>query len=183
MTHDEAFRRIQGIAARFSEAQASDPENIAVLGCLLGALHSLARCALLKYNDKPEEDSAVYSAQLSADLAGIGQGTLPIDGQWLAGFYFNSSIYRLAAVFHVTLTRLVGVEASPLDGEKLVACWRVLEGSGRATWNFDLLRNLVLEASRLKEDTLLATDGRVIRLSDAVIAAEQAASLVLKVLA
>ncbi len=100
MNHEEALNRIQTLASELSKESAQGEDAQAPRS----GTYALARAMILRFADRTGSAlPASYPAELSGILADIGHGQLPQDGQWLAGFYFNSGLQRLAALYHRAL--------------------------------------------------------------------------------
>jgi len=120
MTHEEALRQIKDLAVQLSKLRAETASDKSNLGLLLGVLYALARAMVLRFEDRtgaalPHD----YPNELSDISMSIGRGALPQDGQWLAGFYFNSALQRLSAIYHRTLRVLNNAEGSRRSAPQL----------------------------------------------------------------
>ena len=97
-----------------------------VFDYLLGSFYGLQRAFELSFVDRPGGWHSTYRPHLPQYVEAIQAGKPPHE-MWLAGFYFNSSIQRLAACFdripkllHATgnnaLDRMASVNTNPYDG-------------------------------------------------------------------
>src|SRR5688500_13057426 len=85
------------------------PEHDAItdtLDNLLGALHGLARAVEEGFVDRPGAFESAYRAFLAHYALNVGLDR-PRRELWLAGFYFNSSLHRLAAAYD-RITKMLG---------------------------------------------------------------------------
>jgi len=85
-------------------AKNSDLE--ACLDDLLGALYALVfaeQAGFVHRVDRPIEISAVITRAEQ-----VSKGEVRVDGKWIAGFHFNSALYRISATYHRTLKLVIG---------------------------------------------------------------------------
>ena len=108
---------LQALACRLEplieKAQAEEVRD--PLDYLLGALHALFQAKRLRFKDRnhplhgksgdsPEGIEYWQYAALKR-VRRMSQGKLRVDGAWTAGFYFNSALTRIAAVFDRVVRR------------------------------------------------------------------------------
>jgi hypothetical protein len=103
-------RRLEALMKRAKVDDERDP-----LDYLLGALHGLIHAKRLGFKDRdhPLDDVRGHSAEgidywQHAPMKRVrlmAEGKLRIDGAWAAGFYFNSALARIAAVFDRAVRR------------------------------------------------------------------------------
>jgi hypothetical protein len=131
----------------------------ATIDYLLGALHSLHRAHALDFEDRPAAPPACQSLlSVAASLDGLREV------QWLAGYYFNSALARIAAVFHRGLkikhhqirSRLSLGQIDP-DRRNREELWKVHE-----------------QVNDLKHDAPGSFEGREVTFAEALKATEQA---------
>ncbi len=91
------------------EAGISDTLDYAV-----GALYGLERAVELNFVDRPGKSEAAYRPFLTKYVHDITEGR-DLNRVWLAGFYFNSAIQRLAACYERVPKLLGGVGESAHD--------------------------------------------------------------------
>ena len=79
---------------------------------LMGAAYALARAYELDICRKASPQAGSYSDQFSVKpiLEDFSRGELPRGGQWLAGFYLNSAVNRIATGYERTLKILLGLD-------------------------------------------------------------------------
>src|SRR5215472_13762738 len=101
--------RLQHLAARLGQLTAQSDRHSTPLNFAAGALHALAKAQVLDYDDRAEAGKGKRMRQFAStsaqDLSHGGE--LPTAGDWLAGYYFNDAIIRMAVSFehivrHVT---------------------------------------------------------------------------------
>jgi len=73
------------------------PQYRAILDVAAGAVFALFRANALGYKHRDGQLSDKYLQNLVTRLQKMGRGQLPQKHGWLAGFYFNSAIQRIAA--------------------------------------------------------------------------------------
>lgn len=72
------------------------------LDFLLGALYGLSLAALDGYEHRPKGKKPDFEPLVNR-TALLVKGEVRLDGKWMAGFHFNSALFRLAAIYHRTL--------------------------------------------------------------------------------
>jgi len=77
-----------------------------VKGLLVGAAFSLRKAHQLGFN---AAESSRYDDELDSAAQQIAANKLPEEGDWLAGFYFNSALMRIAAAYHILLKRMLDI--------------------------------------------------------------------------
>lgn len=141
----------------------------------LGAIYALFFARHFHFADRPmgtqpEPDKV----QLRAEQ--VANGRLRIDGQWMAGFHFNSALLRIAAVYHRVLRVLANdhrrnVWVDELQN-KLLTDARYAAWPGRP-WSFANLQVIHTEVNRLKHDGAGVGLGRDARYAQALDAIEE----------
>jgi hypothetical protein len=93
------------------------PDHAAITDTLdyaLGALFGLAQADRIGFKDRSAEFVSVYRPNL-ANYALQVTGDRPVNSLWLAGFYFNSGIQRLASAFD-RIPRMLGAKMTKRVG-------------------------------------------------------------------
>ncbi len=100
-------RTISHLAGRLTELHPRTPEQVSLLGFMAGALHALDRAAQLNYDDgRATPDPDVFAREFRVTIKSIARRrTRP--NAWLAGFYLDSALMRLAAI-NTRLNKLLG---------------------------------------------------------------------------
>jgi hypothetical protein len=82
---------------------------IAVLDDLLGAVYALV---LALHNEPPFKDrppgQKIEIAPLIARANGLAEHRIRLSGTWMAGYHFNSAIFRLSSVYNRSLKVVTG---------------------------------------------------------------------------
>lgn len=82
---------------------------VAVLDDLLGAVYALV---LALHNEPPFKDrppgQKIEIDPLIARANGLAERRIRLTGTWMAGFHFNSAIFRLSSVYNRTLKVITG---------------------------------------------------------------------------
>ena len=88
------------------------PEHLGdLLDLTVGALVSLGHAGQLGYRERVGKTlSAKYYDKLSQLAGVIAEGELPDDRPWLAGYYFNSALFRLGAAREITSKLLTSLD-------------------------------------------------------------------------
>jgi hypothetical protein len=99
MRNQSASSRIRSLARNAEHLVPSSRAEQAILGHFLGALYGLAKANALRVRDRSGDALPTgYAAELRRVARSIGDGRSLNDVSWLADFYLNSALYRLAAV-------------------------------------------------------------------------------------
>lgn len=149
--------RIHTIAERF-RARAKDP-SLAAIDDLLGAVYALVSAVENEFKGKTGVSDFEAVVTRAAQLA---QGQVRHEGNWMAGFHFNSAIFRLSAIYHRLPQSLGG-------HKKAMKSYR--EKTGR-DWAHDKAAAISGEVNQLKHHQGTFT-GRRQELKDATAAVEQ----------
>ncbi len=80
------------------KAVLNDPNACACLDDLLGAVQALFLARSCSFEDRVGKQIELPVLQKRAE--GLAEGRIRTDGKWIAGFYFNSALFRLSAVYH-----------------------------------------------------------------------------------
>ena len=89
---------IRSLVARLQTLTPRDSDQIALLGFMVGVLYSLDRAVALGFEDtRMKLHPAVERTEHRRTLQALTQGST-VDAPWLAGFYLDSAIMRLAAL-------------------------------------------------------------------------------------
>ena len=139
-------KQLADTAERLSAVRMSNIDEMGIYGLLVGALYGLSKAVELGYVDRTGTSLPVdYSGELRRVAQGLVTSDEVNDRGWLAGFYFNSALTRLAPI-----------------------CERLGKYAGKRE---DLIPSIREEVNRLKHDTNGVLCGRTVGLSDAVDAA------------
>jgi len=150
------------------------PEHDAVtdtLDYLLGSLHGLARAHDLGFRDRTGPHFSVYRPHLANYALGI-PGNRSMNQSWVAGFYFNSAIQRLAAAFD-RIPQMLGAK-----NKKMVAGRRVSTSAKERMTEvnpsvFDKWEKVYDEVNVFKHDPRGRAAGRTVTMRDALDSFEQ----------
>ena len=88
---------LKDLARRIGVLVRELPQYRAILDVAAGAVFALFRANALGYKHRDGQLSDKYLQNLVTRLQRMGNGQLPQKHGWLAGFYFNSAIQRIAA--------------------------------------------------------------------------------------
>ncbi|HVS89310.1 MAG TPA: hypothetical protein VHF01_13955 [Candidatus Acidoferrum sp.] len=70
---------------------------MATLDDFLGVLYALI---FAKHNNFEERSGPIEVPAVVKRAENVAEGTVRTSGKWLAGFYFNSALFRIAAAYH-----------------------------------------------------------------------------------
>ena len=79
----------------------SNTELFSALDDLLGAVYALVFAHRGGFKERRNQKQELKPPRTRARQ--LEQGRVRIDGVWMAGFHFNSALYRIAAVYHRAL--------------------------------------------------------------------------------
>lgn len=109
--HSMSDRRLIDFGIRLHNLLRGLPDDRAITDTLdyaIGALHGLAKAIDLKFVDRSGESDRTYRPFLAQYVLSIAE-LKPVHSTWLAGFYFNSAIQRIAACYD-RIPKLLGAE-------------------------------------------------------------------------
>lgn len=135
------------------------------LDYLLGALHALFQAKQLGYQHRPQSlDDKYWNEGPLPRVGYMAQGKLRVEGKWLAGFYFNSALVRLAAAFDRTV-RLKATRKKIKVKKRPV--WNLLLDLGLQRFSKGKLARVYREVNPLKHAPEGLATGRRITMTDA----------------
>ena len=136
------------------------PQHRAILDVIAGAIFATFRARELEYKHRDGQLSDKYLQNLVVRLERLAEGRLPRKHGWLAGFYFNSAIQRIAAAGEQLAGILKRLDRQAKQQGRVVDISHALPA-------LDQIRN---EVNRLKHDETGLEGGRDITPSSAVTA-------------
>jgi hypothetical protein len=142
--------RLKSFALRAAILSRELPQYRAILDGLTGAVFALLRTEELEYKHRDGRLTEQYLQNLTFRLERMAKGKLPRKHGWLAGFYFNSAIQRIAAA------------GDQLEGI-LTRCERQAKSAGKHVERLTPLhsvRKVRDEVDRLKHDETGLERGR-----------------------
>lgn len=158
-----------------------DPEDLALVGCggqiltllksstaqkncflvatlddFLGAIYALI---FAKHNTPPFENRSgpIEVPVVLKRAENVAAGSIRRSGKWLAGFHFNSALFRIAAAYHRGLKVVAGKEASKDDSKGDLL--RLVEPAF-PDWKHSALDHVHKEVNKLKHDGTALTFAR-----------------------
>jgi len=90
---------------------------VATLDDFLGVLYALI---FAKHNSFEERSRPIEVPTVVKRAGNVAEGTVRTSGKWLAGFYFNSALFRIAAAYHRGLKVVSGKETCRLYKDELL---------------------------------------------------------------
>jgi len=136
---------------------------VATLDDFLGALYALV---FSQHNDHPFQTRSgpIEVRTVVRRAEDITQGKLRISGNWLAGFHFNSAIFRIAACYHRGLKVVSNKEASKLWKHQLLPDVQ----TNFPTWQYVNLDKVYDEVNDLKHTAEGTFNSRSVSRAEAV---------------
>lgn len=156
---------------------AASPAAVGCLDDFLGAIYALIFAQLEGFADRIgvpiEADKILRRAEQTA------VGTVRTDGQWMAGFHFNSGLFRIAAAYHRALKVVLGEPQSREFAPALQprAAKLYLSWNSRG-WKSGRNEDVYKEVNHLKHTPKGVYEGRTVRFKHAVEAAEELLDLI-----
>ena len=102
---DSISSSIDSFSKEVAAVKTSDDVLLGVKGLLVGSAFSLRKAHELGFSGNV---GSGYPDELNNIAEQIAAGKLPEQGHWLAGFFFNSALLRIAAAHHILLKRMFG---------------------------------------------------------------------------
>lgn len=134
---------------------------------LLGAVYALILAKRGDFADRTDRPIEIAAVRKRAGQ--IEKGEVRIDGKWMAGFHFNSALFRAAAVYHRILKIAVGRPATEDNVPKLrEEATKLYHGWKKATWSNRHIHALHVQVNALKHTPRGVHDKRTVRYKDAV---------------
>jgi hypothetical protein len=141
------------------------------LDYLVGAIYALLKAEELQYDDRHvalPDDYWQFPIKRAKQMAETG--TTRAEGKWLAGFYFNSAILRIAASYHRVLVLLTNQRAY------VDTLLRKIERTYR--FRHTNLSRVHKEVNLIKHDAVALRGGRKVTFDVAIAAIEELIDLV-----
>ncbi len=148
--NDATFSALAKCATRIvplleSANNKADKDMVAILDDLLGAICALVDAHKLGFKGKTSESD--YAAILARSKQ-VSTGDVRRDGNWMAGFHFNSAMFRISAIFD-RLPKLLGGGNDKTAYQKAAAAY--LKKTGNPWVNKDA-HDIREEVNALKHD-------------------------------
>lgn len=145
----------------------SDPHAVSSLDDLLGAVYSLILARHQQFDDRTNQPIEIDVVQKRA--AQVQQGDVRIDGKWMAGWHFNSALFRIAAVYHRLLKLTVGQPTTTDNVPTLLPKVQALYQQWRKTrWSSDRVHAIHTEVNTLKHTPQGVHFGRTVTFEGAI---------------
>jgi len=169
---DRTYKALTGFVARIAKllnepAVRANPHLFGTLDDLLGAVYALIFAKQNNFTDRPR--GSIESTVVQKRAEQLAAGTVRTDGKWMAGFHFNSALFRIAAVYHRTLKIAVGrlstTEKVPqlrAEATQLYRQWR------KAQWSRHYLDTIHAQVNTLKHAPQGVFHRRTVKYQDAV---------------
>ncbi len=172
--------------AKFSDRLASllsnatvqaDPNAVGSLDDLLGAVYSLILARHHHFVDRTDRPIEIDVVRKRAEQ--VKRGDVRIDGKWIAGWHFNSALFRAAAVYHrllkVAVEKPETQEYVPKLRPKVEALYRQWK---KADWSSERIHAVHTQVNTLKHSPPGVHDVRTATFEDAVAGIDELLNLV-----
>lgn len=116
---------------------------VATLDDFLGVLYALI---LARHNHFEERTGPIEIQAVVTRAENVAEGTMRTSGKWLAGFYFNSALFRIAATYHRGLKIVLVKENSDKKKSDLLK----LVVAAYPEWKHQCLEEIWTEVNLLK---------------------------------
>lgn len=140
----------------------------------LGAIYALILAKQGGFTDRLTRPIEIAAVEKRAEQ--IAAGKVRTDGKWMAGFHFNSALFRTAAVYHRILKIVVGrvayVHSLRSDALQLYRQWN------HSDWTCDKLDMVHSQVNDLKHRPRGIYDQRSVAFQDAVTAVAELLDLI-----
>ncbi len=169
---DRVQKALKGFAGRTAKllsdpAVQTDPHLMGALDDFLGALYALVFARLEGFTARTNRSIEIRVLQQRAQQ--FAAGTLRTEGNWIAGFHFNSALFRLAAVHHRVLKIVVG---RPSKGDRVQdlrsEATRLCRQWGKPNWSRQHLDGIHAQVNTLKHSPKGVFHRRTVRYDDAL---------------
>jgi hypothetical protein len=162
---------IEAFSREIANVKTSDNVLLGVKGLLVGSAFSLMKAHQLGFSANV---GCEYSDQLDRISQELVKGQLPEGGLWLAGFFFNSALMRIAAGYHILLRRMFSVS----DGSREKLAKRAIEECKVNQDDIDMLNKVYQDVNDFKhEGGKLLKYRRIESINDAILAGQKLISL------
>ena len=142
-------------------------DQTAIRGFISGASYSLKKALKLNYSDYTDISYLPeYRKQLSIINGHMARGKCPLSGQWLAGFYFNSALQRLASGYERILKLLIPSSEKKMTQKKRAKL--AVEKGYISEADNQIFKDIQDEVDRLKHDPFGSIKGREPSTDDAI---------------
>ncbi len=174
--NDPTFKALGHTAARITPLLTlahtrTDKDMIAVMDDLLGAVYALIDAHKLGFKGKGSESD--YAA-IDRRSTQVSIGEVKRDGNWMAGFHFNSGMFRISAVYARLVIRFGG---KPREQDARAEADRKFLAKTNGAWVHKEADDIRVEVNTLKHEVGGVFGGRAADMSTALPALDQLLTL------
>lgn len=175
---DEPTKSLASFASRIDQllvnlASPGDPDVVGSLDDLLGSIYSLILAAHHGFEDRLTRQIEPPVIKIRAEQ--VMQGNLRLEGKWIAGWHFNSALFRVAAVYHRLLKVLTGRTGNRPDlqreAERLYRSWT------SSSWSNGNVEAVYKQVNTLKHDSAGVYHARDVTFAQGVSAVSEVLAL------
>lgn len=163
MNQDSTTRQLEVLCGRLHGLMHTDAQLNEPLDIVLGAIYALKRASELRYIDRQGALGQWYYNKVQELAMKASQGDEIKDSPWVAGFYFNSALLRIAAAYHQVL-KLITVK------NETVAKLRESIADKNKRMNLDSVHD---EVNKIKHNITGVGPIRSVKMDQAVAAIEE----------
>jgi len=168
---DTILSNIEAFSREIAAVKTSDDVLLGVKGLLVGSAFCLMKSHQLGFNANVGSE---YPNELCSIPHEIAAGNLPEGGPWLAGFFFNSALMRIAAGYHILLKRMFG----NTDESRKVLSKKAVDTGKIHPDDIDLLDKIYQDVNDFKhEGGKLLRYRRIDRIEEAIAAGQKLISV------
>lgn len=131
---------------------------------MLGVIYSLILARHFGFKDRPV-GSAIDVGVIAARAHDVANGKVRLDGKWMAGFHFNSALFRLSATYHRVMKVIAGREG-PI-GKLLPEAQLQYRNAKHSNWQNSNIRTVHEEVNVLKHESSGVYSGRTVSFREA----------------
>jgi hypothetical protein len=153
-------KRCRELASRVAYLIRREPDLSDTLDFAIGAIYALLKAIEFGYVDRTKALSPNYWTSLATRAENMGRGTLPGRDHWVAGFYFNSALMRISAVYERTAKKLSGRQRGDVP--------HLLRLIDPPFVNNPQLEKVRIEVNNLKHEECGLSEGRKVKLEEAI---------------
>ena len=178
--HEAPFRSLACIAGRIgalleTSTATSNAELFSALDDFVGAVYALVFAWRGGFKERRDETPELKPPRTRARQ--LEQGHVRIDGVWMAGFHFNSALYRIAAVYHRVLKLVASQDALQKNKQPMVGNLLPDIESRFPNWTHQNLTDVYREVNLLKHERGGIHDTRLVTFDQALSATEELLNL------
>jgi hypothetical protein len=160
-----------GRVATILRASKGNKDLVGSLDDFLGAIYALVLAKHGNFEDRSNREIEVGVVLKRANQ--IASGEVRTSGPWIAGFHFNSALFRIDSVYHRILKIVVGVVEEKNEVGALASKARKFYRKKGIGWTNESLDRIHDQTNNLKHSSKGTYDGRIVSYEGAISAVEE----------